>query len=70
MDIIHEMEVRRPFSVPEYITVLSEHKHHYTGETMRCIRTDTVIGWEERPISSYTFVNEKEWEYLLRYRVS
>lgn len=57
MSII-EFEVKTYAGEFEYVTVLEEFKHHYSGETMRKIRVDYVD--EDNKPASYTDIVREE----------
>lgn len=53
---------------PAYVTVCSVFIHHFTKETMRCIRTETFGEVTGYGFADYEIVNEWEFEELLKRR--
>lgn len=50
--------------------VVNTHRHPYTGETMRYIRSDWVNSFSKAGETTYDYYNETEWENLLSKRIS
>lgn len=53
---------------PAYITVCSVFTHHFTGETMRCIRRETFGEVTGHGFADWEIVNQWQFEELLKRR--
>ena len=62
-----EVEPNNIYILREYITVMHTCPHYYTGETMRYIRRDYVAFKQSH--SEYEFINEAQWDALLKRRI-
>lgn len=52
-----------------YVTVVDKFYHHYTKETMRYIRMETVGSVTGVAMAQYKMVNEAGWKSILASRV-
>lgn len=64
-----EFEIRDIYGERRYVRVVETFTHHYTGELMRRIRTDSLEPHTVHARTMETFINEADFAVLLERRI-